>query len=89
MKHVKWWLHARQRLIERGIDIKLVQAALSEPDQVIPTGRHKIIHKLYRDPHRRNKEYLLRIFVEEHAEFHIVRSVYRTSKISKYWRDDL
>jgi hypothetical protein len=89
MKQIRWWPHARERLAERGIDTKLVQAALEQPDQVILSGRQKVIHKRYHHPHRHKKEYLLRIFVEEHSEGQIIRTVYRTSKITKYWRDDL
>ena len=89
MKQIRWWPHARERLIERGIDVKLVQAALEHPDQVvISTGGRKIIHKRYREGHS-HKEYLLRIFAEEHQVEWIIRTVYRTSKISKYWRDEL
>lgn len=39
MKQVKWRPHARERLVERGIDIKLVQLALKQPDQIIISGR--------------------------------------------------
>lgn len=88
MKQIKWWPHARERLVEREIDLKLVQAALKQPDQVILLGGRKIIHKRYHDS-RRHKEYLLRVFIEEYAEEQVIRTVYRTSKISKYWRDDL
>lgn len=86
MKRIRWWPHARERLLERGIDEKLVQAALEQPDQIILLGRRKIIHKRYHDL-RRHKEYLLRIFIEEHTEEQVIRTVYRTSKISKYWRE--
>ncbi len=83
MRQIKWHSHAEQRLEERGIDIKLAQAALRNPDVIIPKGKMKIIHKRYYDS-QRNKEYLLRIFVEVHNGDWIVRSVYRTSKIVKY-----
>ena len=88
MKQIRWRPHARERLVERGIDIKLVQEALTRPDQIISRGRQKIIHKRYYDFHCR-KEYLLRVFIEEHVEERMIRTVYRTSKIAKYWRDKL
>jgi len=88
MKEIRWWSHARVRLVERGIDVKLVQAALEQPDQTILTGRRKIVHKRYHNS-RCHKEYLLRVFIEEDAQGQVIRSVYRTSKITKYWRDDL
>ncbi|VAX35624.1 hypothetical protein MNBD_UNCLBAC01-1930 [hydrothermal vent metagenome] len=88
MKQIEWQVHARQRLVERGINIHLIRKALLAPDQVIFHRRQKIIHKRYYDM-KREKEYLLRLFIEETSEKWIINSVYRTSKISKYWRVDL
>ncbi len=87
MKKIAWHAHAQERLVERGINEKLVKDALQHPDQVIVVGKNKILHKRYYDPYRR-KNYLLRLFIEQHAEVWIICSVYRTSKINKYWRDE-
>ena len=86
MKSIRWWPHARERLVERGIDIKLVRSALEKPDQIITMGKQKIIHKLYQETSR-HKEYLLRVFIEDFEEEQVIRTVYRTSKVSKYWRN--
>ena len=88
MKTIKWHNHARVRLIERDLDTKLVQNSLAEPDQIIGKGLYKIIHKRYKDSHN-SKEYLLRIFVEDHQGEWVILSAYRTSKIEKYWRDKI
>ena len=86
MKEIKWHSHARARLLERSIDLRLVHKALEHPDEVRGIGAQKIIHKRYVDS-QSNKEYLLRIFLEDrHGEWTIL-SVYRTSKIGKYWRE--
>jgi hypothetical protein len=84
MKKIQWSLHARERLVEREIDKKLVETAIKESDQIITIGKQKIFHKRYYNAN--NKEYLLRIFTEEHINKIYIRSVYRTSKINKYWR---
>ena len=84
MRRIIWYSHAKERLIERGITAQIVLAALQDPDQVIPKGKIKIIHKRYQDSLHR-KEYLLRIFVEVVGVDWVIRTVYRTSKIAKYW----
>ncbi len=86
MKKIVWHAHAKARLVERGIGLKLIRDALDYPDQIISEGKYSIIHKFYGDFNRK-KKYLLRIFVEEQERKFIIRSVYRTSKIHKYWRD--
>ncbi|MBU1125433.1 MAG: DUF4258 domain-containing protein [Candidatus Omnitrophica bacterium] len=85
VRSITWLRHARDRLAERGIDEAIVLEALKKPDQVIHSAGQKIIHKAYRDS-QSQKEYLLRIFVDEYAGTQVIRTVYRTSKISKYWR---
>ena len=85
MRRMIWYSHAKQRLNERGLDAKLVLVALQDPDQVISKGKIKIIHKRYRETSQ-SKEYLLRIFVEVVGEDWVIRSAYRTSKVTKYWR---
>ena len=85
MKKIIWYPHARVRLKERAIDIKNVHLAVNTPNQVIHKGRFRIFHKIYHD-HRRNKDYMLRVFAEEYEGEVIVHSLYRTSKIAKYWR---
>ena len=85
---IRWLTHARQRLHERRIRESLVRTTLRDPEQVIEQGRYKIFQRRYTDP-RRQKVYLLRVFVETLESSMIVRSVYRTSKVTKYWsRDD-
>lgn len=82
---IQWWLHARQRVLERGISESLVRKILHEPEQVIGHGTHKIFQGRVTDQ-ARHKEYLVRVFTEVHRDVIVIRSVYRTSKIHKYWR---
>ena len=86
MKSIKWHSHAKIRQIERNIDAHLIVKALQQPDQTIYlAGKKRIIQKRYHDS-QSQEEYLLRIFVEEFSTLYLIRSVYRTSKIGKYWR---
>ena len=75
-------LHCKQRMFERDIKEDLVKQAIASPDQIIKTERREILHKRYKDKNKGNKEYLLRVFIEEKS----IVSVYKTSRIEKYWR---
>lgn len=83
---IQWRLHARQRVLERGISESLVRNIVHGPDQVIGHGTHKIFQSRVTEPGRHKKEYLVRVFTEVHRDVIVIRSVYRTSKIHKYWR---
>lgn len=88
MKELTWWEHAKQRIKERKITFELIKQAIENPDQIIKEDKLKIIHKIYNDK-KKDKQYLLRIFIKEEPKRIIIRSVYRTSKIKKYWREEL
>ena len=51
----------------------------------LKTGHRKVAQSRYAD-HARGKEFLLRVFYEETEESRVVVSMYRTSKVAKYWR---
>jgi len=82
---IRWLLHARQRYEERGIRETLVRQTVREPEQEFGHGTHRVFQRRYYDATRR-KEYLVRVFVEVKQGTILIRSVYRTSKIRKYWR---
>lgn len=83
----KFLPHCEDRIKERGIDKELAKKTIFEPEQVISEGKRTIFHRRYKDKVR-NKEYLLRVFVEKKGKETEVVSVYRTSKIQKYWRQE-
>ncbi|OGW92088.1 MAG: hypothetical protein A3D28_03345 [Omnitrophica bacterium RIFCSPHIGHO2_02_FULL_63_14] len=84
---LEWMVHARQRLDERGISESLVQKTVREPQQVIGHGAHRIFQTRFVDS-KRKKEYLVRVFAEVRRDAVVIRSVYRTSKVHKYWRPE-
>jgi len=78
--------HLKSQAKEREIDIKLVEDTLSNPEQIVPESRGlKVAHKKYFDSNK-NKEYLIRVIFREEQDLRIGITVYRTSKIKKYWR---
>lgn len=78
--------HARTEIARRGLPADQVSSALAHPDQVlmVRTGR-VVLHKRYESAGR---EYLLRLFVDFDREPPVVVTLYRTSKIEKYWSTD-
>jgi len=78
--------HARSEMARREITEVDVTRVLAAPEQVetIRTGRAVYQSRLQvSDP---AKTYLLRVFIDLNREPPDVVTVYRTSKIEKYWR---
>jgi len=77
--------HAQQEVQRRAIPLALLDSALQQPQQIIvePNGK-KIYQSQLAFDH--GKIFLLRAIVADDVDPAIVVTVYRTSKISKYWR---
>ena len=78
--------HLKEQAEERGIDIKLIEAAISNPEQIVPEVKGlKVAQNKFFDKNR-NKEYLLRVIFRDEKDSRIGITAYKTSKIKKYWR---
>ena len=75
--------HARSELQRRGIPLDLLESVLSAPQQKVPELEGVICYQSR--VAMGGKTYLLRAMVNETADPPIVVTVYRTSKIDKYW----
>jgi hypothetical protein len=78
--------HALFEMARREISQEHVRNVLANPEQVekIKEGRavYQAKHKMGEPP----KTYLLRVFVDIDRKPPYVVTVYRTSKVEKYWR---
>ena len=63
-----------------------VLSALNHPDQVHEGEKNRIIYQKKYFDRAKNKDYLLRIVVIKTGNTIDVITVYKTSKIDKYWR---
>ncbi|MCI0564730.1 MAG: DUF4258 domain-containing protein, partial [Nitrososphaera sp.] len=76
--------HAQREMARRGIPRDIVQGVLAAPAKKVPEHGaivcYQSIVKIDRKP------YLVRVMVNETASPPTVVTVYRTSKIEKYWR---
>lgn len=77
--------HAREEIERRGIPLNVVEAVLQEPQQVVDEYGNKKAYQSIMDIGA-EKRYLVRVIVNESVAPAKVVTVYRTSKISKYWR---
>jgi len=77
--------HADEEMQRRQIPRSLVDSVLENPQQIVDEYGNK---KAYQSKIDFNgKIYLLRVIVDESVESKKVVTVYRTSKIAKYWRE--
>ena len=76
--------HAIDELARRLIPYELLDGVLYSPQQIVPTyGNRKVYQsQLY---FGEGKTYLLRAIVDDNEQPAKVVTVYKTSKISKYW----
>ncbi|PJF27198.1 MAG: hypothetical protein CUN53_04960 [Phototrophicales bacterium] len=77
--------HAREEAQRRGIPMELIQQVMASPGQIVAAhrGRNAYQSKVEID----GALYLVRIIVELGDPTSII-TVYRTSKIEKYWSSD-
>jgi hypothetical protein len=78
--------HAAWSMKRRGMDVAVILAVVRSPDQVVADlrGREICQSRMYSSGDRR--EFLVRVVVEPRPDHTLVVTAYRTSKISKYWR---
>jgi hypothetical protein len=77
--------HATFEMERRNISLKLVQSVINNPEQriVIRKGREVFQSRIQME----GKPFLIRVFIDIDRVPAEVITVYRTSKIEKYWRE--
>jgi hypothetical protein len=76
--------HARQEMERRNIPFALVEEVLENPQQIAPERAGKTAYQS-----RQNiggKMFLVRVIVDDAVDPAVVVTVYRTTKVQKYWR---
>jgi hypothetical protein len=77
--------HAVEEMARRGISEELVAAVMADPEQIVPGYGERVV---YQSRHTINDTlYIIRVIVEKTDPLTVV-TVYRSSKVTKYWRDD-
>lgn len=78
--------HTRDEMERRGITSAAVEAVLLDPEQVVPGYGGLRVYQSRLE--MEGKTYLVRAVVNDEVDPNVVVTVYRTSKITKYWRDE-
>jgi hypothetical protein len=77
-------IHVHEEMERRGIPLAVVESVLAAPDQKVPEHGDVVCYQSKVDINQ--KPFLVRVMVNETATPPKVVTVYRTSKISKYWK---
>jgi len=77
--------HARLEMERRGISLDLLEQLLQNPQQIVAETRGKEAYQSIID-FGSGKRFLVRAIVADENDPPVVITVYRTSKIHKYWR---
>ena len=80
--------HAREQMRERGISEGMALGIISSPQQTIRQGAEKLIYQSVEYFEEEKRNFLVRVFVNIIKQPNLVITVYRTSKIEKYWQDE-
>ncbi len=80
--------HARQEMMRRQIAEEDVARVLAAPEQTVPIREGRGVYQSRLESGEPPKAYLLRVFVDTDRFPPEVVTVYRTSKVAKYWRTE-
>lgn len=80
--------HARLQMNRRQITEEHVRRVLTSPQQVIEQRPGRLVYQSKLKFSEKNKDYLIRVVVDVDRTPPEVVTVYRTSKIAKYWREE-
>ncbi|TAE58717.1 MAG: DUF4258 domain-containing protein [Nostocales cyanobacterium] len=78
--------HAQIEMERRQISLSLVESVLDNPQQIILEREGRKVYQSKVD-FGNGKLFLLRVIVADDIDPKVVITVYRTSKIEKYWRE--
>jgi hypothetical protein len=78
--------HAMREASRRGIDEAIIRNVAQAPEQVLPVRPGREVRQARISFPPDGAVYLVRVFVDVGLGGDVVVTVYRTSKIEKYWR---
>ncbi len=77
--------HARFEAQRRNIDLHFVESIIESPQQKVSSRRNRIVFQSKVYDKILGKEMLMRVIVEQSGDILKVISIYKTSKIGRYW----
>lgn len=86
--HYRLTDHARFEMTRRGSDEAAIGQALAMPEQIGAVREGRSVYQRRVETGEPPQQYLLRIVVDVDRSPAEVVTVYRTSKVRKYWRSE-
>jgi hypothetical protein len=80
-----WMKHAQEQMRRRGINYETVLLTVSEPDQTIVDDEDMDIIICQSIIKEDKQMFMLRVFVNRDRQPNVVITLYKTTKISKYY----
>lgn len=77
--------HAQLEMNRRQISEQEIARVLASPEQILSVRAGRMIYQSRVDMGEPPKSYLIRVFVDVDRDLPEIVTVYRTSKIEKYW----
>jgi|SoiMetStandDraft_2_1073263.scaffolds.fasta_scaffold290839_1 hypothetical protein len=78
--------HARSEMERRGITEDIVRRVVSSPEQELPIRGGRVVLQSRIHMGSPPKSYVVRVFVDTNNRPARIVTVYRTTKVDKYWR---
>ena len=88
MAEIKISNHARTQMSERGITEEMVMEIVAAAQQTVTQGEEKMIYQSVKYFEEDGRNFLVRVFVNIIKQPNLVITVYRTTKIEKYWQNE-
>ena len=80
--------HAQLQMAVRDIDVHLVMETIREPEQRVAASQGRWVYQARYFDADEHKEMLMRVIAEPRSQDQLVVSVYKTSRIMKYWLEE-
>jgi hypothetical protein len=81
--------HAKEQMMRRGIDEETVLWVLYQPDQTIVDNEKSTI-VIYQSLIKEGSQlFLLRVFVDRDKQPEVIVTLYKTTKIAKYYESEI
>jgi uncharacterized protein DUF4258 len=78
--------HARSEMQRRGLTQEIIQQVIASPEQRVGVREHRIVLHSRVMMGTPQKMYLVRVVIDTDRRPARVVTVYRTTKVDKYWR---
>ena len=79
--------HAKFEASRRNIPEELIRSVIENPQQKLPSQKGRVIVQSKYNDEEEDKEMILRVIGVASSEDFKVITVYKTSKINKYWKE--